>query len=260
MAKRKTFYVAAAIFDTPHSAYAVAVYAYLSFCADKQGVCFPGMETIAKNCGITRNTVKKAMTELERCGLLHAETTYQVSKNGRVRQCTNRYRLCFDLKHVDPPHEMTSGVSRDDPVPPHEMTPPPSRDAGEINNNSKDRMGDVPSVVTTGREATDRDALDGIFKSLHLELFYDQEFAQSVKQTVQNMYDAPYTVVNGQRIGNEAVRERLKLLTINHIDHVQRQLDEHGADVVNGERYLAACIYNAPVDLMVKLAGAKNAW
>jgi len=111
-----------------------------------------------------------------------------------------------------------------------------------------------------GREATDRDALDGILKNLHLEIFYDQEFAQSVKQTIQNMYDAPYIFVNGQRIGNEAVRARLKLLSIGHIDYIEKQLDEHGAEVISGERYLAACIYNAPVDCMVKMAGAKNAW
>jgi len=260
MAKRKTFYVSAAIFSKPHSAYAVAVYAYLSFCADKQGVCFPGMETIAKHCGITRNTVKKAMTELEQCGLLRTETTHQVSKNGRVRQCTNRYLLSLDLYRHDPPHEMTVSVSRDDPVPPHEMTPPPSRDAGEINKNSKDIMGDVPSVGITDREATDRDGLDAILKPLYLDSFFDQVFAQSVKQTVERMYASPHITVNGQRIGQDAVRERLKLLTIDHIDFVEAQLDEHGGEITHGERYLAACIYNAPVDCMVKMAGAKKAW
>ena len=258
MAKRKTFYVAAAIFDAPHSAYAVAVYAYLSFCADKQGVCFPSIETIAERTGMSRSSVKRTLTLLEQEGLIRSEATRQQSRSGKVRRGTNRYHL-LNLPAGTVPSEPTPRVS-ENPPPGSERTYPRVSENREINNDSKDIMGDVPSVVTTGREATDRDALDGIFKSLHLELFYDQEFAQSVKQTVQNMYDAPYTVVNGQRIGNEAVRERLKLLTINHIDHVQRQLDEHGAEVVNGERYLAACIYNAPVDLMVKLAGAKNAW
>ena len=256
MAKRKTFYVAAAIFENVHTAYAVAVYAYLSFCADKQGVCFPGMETIAKHCGITRNTVKKAMNELEQCGLLRTETTHQVSKNGRVRQCTNRYRLSLDLNRKDPPHEMTVSVSRDDPVPPHIMTPPPSRDAGEINNNSKITMGDVPSVGITGREATDRDGLDAIFEKIHLDCFFDQVFAQSVKQTIERMYESPHITVNGQKVERDAVRERLKLLTIDHIDFIEAQLDEHGGEVTHGERYLMSCIYNAPVDVLVNTSGA----
>ena len=158
MAKRKTFYVPAAIFEGGHSAYAVAVYAYLCFCADKSGVCFPGMETIAAQCGLSRNTVKKAMNELERCGLVRSETTRQRSKNGRMRQSVNRYFLgtIASRSAGDPPHEMTIPPSPHDVEPPHETTPPPSRDEGEINNNSKDIMGDVPSVGINARQ-TGRD-------------------------------------------------------------------------------------------------------
>ena len=93
MAKRKTFYVPAAIFEGGHSAYAVAVYAYLCFCCDKSGVCFPGMETIAEKCGIARSTARNAIEELERSGLIRSEATHQTSRSGKIRRGTNRYRL-----------------------------------------------------------------------------------------------------------------------------------------------------------------------
>ena len=164
MAKRKTFYVSAAIFSKPHSAYAVAVYAYLSFCADKQGVCFPGMETIAERCGLARSTVKKAITELEQSGLIQTEATRQTSRSGKTRRGTNRYRL---LNTPAPTLQQRSsdGVpstvtrctppSCDDGPLHRETVYPPPCDGGEINNNSKEIMGDVPSVGITAREETD---------------------------------------------------------------------------------------------------------
>ena len=254
MAKRKTFYVSAAIFDTPHTAYAVAVYAYLSFCADKQGVCFPSISVIAERCGMSRTTVKKTLSELEQSGLILSQASRQVSKTGKVRRGTNRYRL------LNVPAKAEHTRSCDDLPLSREATYPRSCGDREINNNSKDIMGDVPSVVTMGREATDRDGRNAILENLHLDVFYDRDFAQSVQQTIERMYDAPYVTVNGQRVERDDVRRRLKLLTINHIDYVQRQLDEHGGEVLNGERYLMACIFNAPVDCMVKSACERNAW
>ena len=117
-------------------------------------------------------------------------------------------------------------------------------------------MDDVPSVGITGREATDRDGLDAIFEKIHLDSFFDQVFAQSMKQTIERMYESPHITVNGQRIERDAVRKRLSLLTIDHIDFIEAQLDEHGGEVTHGERYLMSCIYNAPVDVLVNTSGA----
>ena len=260
MAKRKTFYVPAAIFEGDRSAYAVAVYAYLCFCADRSGVCFPSMETIARCLGLSRNTVKKAMNELERCGLVRSETTRQRSKNGRMRQGANRYLLGSIASHGagDPSHGTASPLSPYAGDPPHETTPPPSRDEGEINNNSKVIMGDVPSVGITARE-DDATGLDAILKPLYLDTFYDQVFAQSVKQAIEAMYGLAFLSLNGTRVPNALIRKRLKLLTIDHIDYVEKQLGERGTEVTNGEKYLMACLYNAPVDCMVHAARDRNA-
>ena len=56
------------------------------------------------------------------------------------------------------------------------------------------------------------------------------------------------------RIPNALIRKRLMMLTIDHIDYVESRLDRFAGDVTNGERYLTACLYNAPVDCMVKNA------
>ncbi len=261
MAKRKTFYVPAAIFEGGHSAYAIAVYAYLCFCADKQGVCFPGMETIASHTGISRSSVKRTLADLERSCLIHIEATGQRSRSGKVRRGTNRYRLLdlpagpdrtgSSLNQSPVTTEPTPGFTENLPSGSQETNP---RFTGtrEINNNSKDIMGDVPSVGITAPD--DATGLDAILAPLYLDTFFDQVFAQSVKQAIKTMYGLPVLSVNGTKIENAAIRARLSMLTIDHIDYVEQQLDRLSGEVTSGERYLMACIYNAPVDCMVKNA------
>ena len=270
MAKRKTFYVPAGIFEGGHSAYAVAVYAYLCFCADRQGVCFPGMDSIASHAGMSRSTVKRALTELEQSGLIRSETTSQRMKNGKHRQSTNRYRLTDVPVKTNPdprfpvnpsPHsEGTPPPVQTEPLPRFPVNPSPHSEGTaprfpvnrEINNNSKDIMGDVPSVGINAQ--SDTTGLDEILEPLYLDTFFDQVFAQSVKQAIKTMYRMPSLSVGGMKIGNDAIRARLSMLTIDHIDYVEKQIDNYAGDVTNGERYLMACIYNAPVDCMVKNA------
>ena len=118
-------------------------------------------------------------------------------------------------------------------------------------------MGDVPSVGITARD--DMTGLDAILKPLYLDSFFDQVFAGSVKQAITAMYRIPFLSVNGARIETDAIRERLKMLTVDHIDYVEKQLDRYAKEVTGGERYLMSCIYNAPVDCMVKTARDRNA-
>ena len=176
-----------------------------------------------------------------------------------MRQSVNRYYIRAELSRNDgtPLHEMTTPPSRDDGDPRQKMTPPPSPDDGEINNNGKDIMGDVPSVGHNARD--DMTGLDAILKPLYLDSFFDQVFARSVKQAIKTMYGLPFLSVNGTKIDNAAIRARLSMLTIDHIDYVEQQIDRLSGEVTNAERYLMACIYNAPVDCMVKNARDLNA-
>ena len=177
MAKRKTFYVPAAIFEGGHSAYAVAVYAYLCFCCDKSGVCFPGIEAIASHTGMSRSSVKRTLAELERSGKILSEKTTQPCKNGKRRQGTNRYRILDTPVRREPDPRFT-----ENPHPGSDRTAPRFTENREIYNNSKEIMGDVPSVGHNARE--DTTGLDAILEPLYLDSFFEQVFFSHYVETV----------------------------------------------------------------------------
>lgn len=56
------------------------VYLYLADRADKDGYCFPAINTIARDLSISRSTVKRAIHDLEQQGFLEKEQRYR--KNG----------------------------------------------------------------------------------------------------------------------------------------------------------------------------------
>ena len=61
--------------DLPHRA--VAVYMYLRDRADAQGSCWPSIRTIGKELGLSRSTVKRALTDLVENGYLTKEHRYR---------------------------------------------------------------------------------------------------------------------------------------------------------------------------------------
>ena len=63
--------------DLPHRA--VAVYMYLRDRADKEGTCFPAINTIAQDLKISKSTVKRALSELEKEGYIKHERRYRQS-------------------------------------------------------------------------------------------------------------------------------------------------------------------------------------
>ncbi len=68
----------------------VAVYAYLARRADRQGVCFPSYQTVARQLNLSRRTVITYIRLLEQQGLLVAAT--RSANKGKVR-AANAYRL-----------------------------------------------------------------------------------------------------------------------------------------------------------------------
>jgi len=64
------FYTYNAIFDAAISGHAKLVYAYLCKCADASGKSFPAHKSIAAATSVCVTTVKKALIELEREGLV----------------------------------------------------------------------------------------------------------------------------------------------------------------------------------------------
>ena len=120
-------------------------------------------------------------------------------------------------------------------------------------------MGDVPSVAVSPVDTNDAKDMDAIFDRLNLHLLDDRAFASAVEQTVRRMYRAAYLKVDGERVEQSLVRDRLRMLTVDHIDYVERQIDARGGEITSGDRYLAVCLFNAPMDCMLKNARDLNA-
>lgn len=238
MAKRKTFYVATDVFDRELSPAAIAVYAYLSFCGNKEHQCFPSVKTIANACGIGTTCTRSAIRELTESGLIRREPNYAVTKTGRRRRMTNLYTL---LKAPWAPSPGEAPLPRD-------TNEAPSPDGGEMNNDRK-AIKPLPSIGQYYEE----NELERLIAGLELDLYEDRRFAQAVEQAIRAMYRAEEIKVNGQIVPQSAVRDVLRRLTIDHIDFVLAQLCDLNPDepIRRGQAYLISCIYNAPVDCLV---------
>ena len=61
--------------ELPHRA--KSVYMYLHDRADKEGKCYPAIGTIARELNLSRSTVKRAITNLEKQGYLRKEQRWR---------------------------------------------------------------------------------------------------------------------------------------------------------------------------------------
>ena len=71
----------------PHRA--KSVYMYLKDRSDKEGTCWPGIKTIAADLKLSRSTVKRALSDLEKHGYLLKEHRFR--DNGSYT--SNLYRI-----------------------------------------------------------------------------------------------------------------------------------------------------------------------
>ena len=74
--------------ELPHRA--VSVYTYLSDRANKDGECWPAIPTIARELKLSQSTVRRALQDLRKAGLL---TTEQ-----RLRDNGGKSSLLYTLK------------------------------------------------------------------------------------------------------------------------------------------------------------------
>lgn len=65
------------------------VYIFLKDHADKDGTCWPGINTIATGVSLSRSTVKRALDDLVRAGLVTKERRWR----GNGSASSNLYRL-----------------------------------------------------------------------------------------------------------------------------------------------------------------------
>lgn len=240
---RTTFYVTTDLFEQAVSRTAKLVLTYLSRVANRAGVCFPSVATIAKNCACCENTARKAINELCEAGIVKKDAYFRETVNGKTRQHANRYTLML------PASPSVSSTAKTEPTPPQPLNPPPAKNEGEIHNNSKLTMAqNTPSVRNDLQDGTE---LWQILDKLYLHLYYDKLFAKSIEHAIRTMFYADHIVVRGRTIPQGAVRNVLHMLTIDHIDFINRQLRNFQDPVINSESYLISCIYNAPMDCMI---------
>ncbi len=63
--------------NLPHRA--IVVYMYLCDRADKDGSCYPAINTIAQDLKMSKSTVKRAVSDLEKYGCVRHERRYRRS-------------------------------------------------------------------------------------------------------------------------------------------------------------------------------------
>ena len=79
--------------ELPHRAR--SVYIYLSDRANKNGECWPAIPTIASELKLSESTVRRALRDLRKAGLVTTEQRYR--PNGA------KSSLCYRLQHNKPP-------------------------------------------------------------------------------------------------------------------------------------------------------------
>lgn len=245
MTKRTTFYARADLFEAQISPRAKLILAYLSRVSDREGVSFPSISTVAERCGCCPNSARKALRELEAAGFIAISDNTLPTRRGNRRCTTHTYRLLFvpSKNEGAPLQPVQEGTAADEG---------PCYDSKNIIAVPK---GHSPSVDTTDpdRDPDRREqGLGAILDRLQLDIFYDKTFSKSVRHALRRMYHAESIRVNGDTIPRQDVRSAMALLTIDHIDFVERQLHEATSSVTCGEKYLIACLYNAPLDCMAK--------
>ncbi|MBR2131843.1 MAG: helix-turn-helix domain-containing protein [Oscillospiraceae bacterium] len=66
------------------------VYMYLRDRSDRNGTCWPGIKTIAKDLNLSPSTVKRALNDLSHFGLISKQPRFR--KNGG--STSNLYKIC----------------------------------------------------------------------------------------------------------------------------------------------------------------------
>lgn len=61
--------------DLPHRA--ISVYIYLADRANKDGICWPSISTIAKDLKFSESTTRRAINDLRKAGLVCTEQRYR---------------------------------------------------------------------------------------------------------------------------------------------------------------------------------------
>ena len=121
--RRTRFYTSSLIWDTPLRPADIAVFAFLSWCADAEGRSFPSVAEIARRCGMCTGSVRESIRRLKEKKLITVTPQMLPTAGGGIRRSSNLYLLPTD----NTPRTRCS-------TPLHHAKYPPSQDGEHINN------------------------------------------------------------------------------------------------------------------------------
>ncbi len=100
--KRTKFYVNADVWGKGLDSSDVAVYAFLSWCANAEGESFPAMSTMSRELNRGETSIRRSLQRLEEKGLLIKVSRYSYTGNGCRTQLSNLYRLVEGVAETEP--------------------------------------------------------------------------------------------------------------------------------------------------------------
>lgn len=249
--KRQKFYVNSMIWGQGLGPAPIALYTYLSRCADAEGRCFPSVPDIAEQIGVSVSTAKRALKTLCDKGLVIKEPRFHETAHGRRRVGSNVYTLvssiCTGVK----------SATHNDPHPGSQGTPQGVMVNGHINNNIINNRGLSPSLSykepNGGKRKIGDEDLEKLLEDLNPHIYDDEHYGNALEAAIREMWNAAGMKINGNYVKQVEVRKRLALLNIDCLDEVYRALAD-AREVENKTQFLKVCLYNAPLRCGVQIA------
>ncbi len=261
MSTRKEFYVVTSVFDKGLSSRAIAVYAYLSYCADKNGECFPAVKRIAYECKASCSTIRRALKELEEKGVISSTPRMMRAEEGG-RQLTNLYRLLalrLPVKAAQQPDETKKAeadIAASKPqIPdvPEAPVMPETTAKPERRRAAKPLMQPRPTAPSNALPNADDNGLRELLDRLDISRYYEDKIAcKAIELAITDMWFADETKVGGITVNKYRMRNRLNELDIDAMDEIMERLEDD--DVNNRTAYIKSCIYNAPLFVNSRIA------
>lgn len=232
--KRKEFYLSTDVWTSGISCRSKTVLAFLSYCANREGKCFPSIARIAKECAVSPNTVRRALAELKEKGLLSIETRIVKSVSG-CRQTSNLYIL---------------HTARGSPVPTfrkeEEISPPETEERGSAGSPEPKMAGASEPPSQSKEDELAETKLMDLLERLDLAGLYEEKhMGKALELAIRELWYSDGFRFKGERIPKERVRERLLELDV---DAVDTAIDSIAAyEKSDPSAYMKACLYDAPL-------------
>lgn len=251
MSKRKEFYLSTDVWDKGLSCSAKTVLAYLSYCANRAGECFPSIGRIASESSVCKNTARKAIGELKTRGLLTSRERIEKGKKG-VIQRSNVYTLLTSrgLPEGYEPKEnakenANANANAKEPSPISKAAPEPA-------------PGSVPAAAPAAVPQAWEDPLGDAELRLLLDrldlrnIYAEGGMGKALELAITELWFSESFRYKGRSVPRAQVRYRLRELDVDALDTAIRSVLSQ--DYRDRPALLMACIYEAPLRSGVETA------